>query len=657
MRLRTHHRSHPYRPPRESRQGADEGGRLYRRFLREYVHPYRWLLGAAALVVAVNSSSVYILSFYNRVVVDHVLEIRPEEPGTLVSQRPGSAGHARYLRPRGLPASGEGSRFEPGVRFRRRAPEAGRRLLLLLAAYVGTVLGLQLMMRWVMRLRVRVGRRITEQLRLELHLKILRLPLSFHKVYEPGQLLARIMSDLEVMQRQLMQTIFQTVNCLAMFFVGLAILVRQDWRLALLVLTVLPLYGALYYHAQPRLRQINRELRHTNSCLYGLTTQKMDAIRTIQSYAREGGEALSFHRLAAMYLRDTFLQVRMSGRLGLAAQALSTGMTGAVFLLGARMVLAGNLSIGNLLFINSVAATLLAPVVSATHLTVTFNFLFVIMQRVTAILDQPLEMQDQQDADNFPVPLRKDIALRQVSFRYPIKDLQRDVIQEVSLSVPAGTSLCIMGPSGSGKSTVLYLLARLYEANQGLITYDGVPVARLRATDLRDHVGLVPQEAQIFSGTVRENIGYGRPEAEPCDIIAAARAAEIHDFIMTMPVQYETMLGEKGVSLSGGQRQRLSLARALLTSPEVLLLDDCTSALDAHTERRIQETLMQVLTEKTAVVVSQRASMAMRCDRIAILTAGRITELGTHAELLAAGGYYARLFRQQTADGTEESTV
>jgi len=310
------------------------------------------------------------------------------------------------------------------------------------------------------------------------------------------------------------------------------------------------------------------------------------------------------------------------------------------------LVLQGQLTLGQMLFAQGAAASLFGPVLQISFLNVTLTNLLVSLRRLADIFDEPLEIDDRPNAVPFPAPLRHGLSLRHVRFRFP--GAADPILQDISLDVPAGGWLCIMGASGTGKTTLLHLLARLHEPESGEILVDGLPLANLRIDSLRQHLALVPQEARIFSGTVRDNICYGLPGASPTQIMAAARASEFHDFIMTLKVQYETLLGEKGVSLSGGQKQRLSLARALLTNPDLLLLDDCTSALDAETEAKIQETLARILSGKTAVIVSQRISMARRCHRIAVLQDGLVAEYGTHAELVARGGFYARLHAQQT---------
>ncbi|MCF7838912.1 MAG: ABC transporter ATP-binding protein/permease, partial [Candidatus Marinimicrobia bacterium] len=607
-------------------------------------------LGACIVAVCLHACSGYILTFYTRIVVDHVLEVRPQQAGPAApTERPGGDGQGRTLRPSATPDAGAGRRLEPDRPLFRRAPEAGRRLLILFLVYVATILFLDFITRRAQQARIRIGRHITGRLRNDVHHQVLKLSLAYHRIFTPGRLLSRIISDIEVVQQQMMASIFTGANCLCMIAVGLGILFATEWRIALVALVVLPVYAMLHRRMRPELREINRELRHTNSCLYALAAQKLDAIRAIQAHAREPYEVLNFHRLAACFLRDAVAQNRCAGRLSRAAEIVSSIGTTVIFLMGAHWVLAGEMSLGVMLFLYGTTATLFAPVLQLTQLSVIFNNLFIVLHRIVEVLDEPPSIIEHPQAQPFPAPLRQGITLTQVSFRYPTSAPDAPpALNALDLQVNAGEWLCVMGPSGSGKTTLLYLLSRLYEPLAGTVHYDQLPLPRIQSDSLRRYVGLVPQEAQIFSGTVRDNICYGFPEAEPAAIVAAARAAELHDFIMQMPVKYEALLGEKGVSLSGGQRQRLSLARTLLTNPNVLLLDDCTSALDAETERRIQETLARVLAGKTAVIVSQRVSMARRCDRICVLEQGRITEIGTPTELLNADGFYARLHRQQT---------
>ncbi|MBN2450590.1 MAG: ABC transporter ATP-binding protein, partial [Lentisphaeria bacterium] len=440
------------------------------------------------------------------------------------------------------------------------------------------------------------------------------------------------------------------VRCLSMLVAGIVILLYANWRMSIVALVVTPLYAWVYHITEPHVKRLSKELRHTNSCMYGLTAQKIDAMKAIQAYGREHHEELNFHRVCACFLRDALLQQRYSARMGRSATVISGLSDAAIFILGCHWVLQGQMSLGRMLFVRNTTMNLFHPVLEITQLGVIFSSMQVTLGRITDILDRPLEIVDAPDAVDFPRPVRKGIELRHVSFTYPAgpDDVPEPVLRDISLVIPAGTWLCIMGPSGCGKTTLLYLLSRLYEPQRGAISIDDIPLGRIRMTSLRAALGVVPQEAQIFGGTMRDNICYGRPDAEPSQIMAAAKAAQLHDFIMTMKVQYETIVGQKGTSLSGGQRQRLSLARALLTDPEVLILDDCTSALDAETEQRIQETLASVLRGKTAVIVSQRVSMAKRCHRICTLEDGVVGEYGTHEELLRAAGFYSRLHAQQT---------
>ena len=652
--MKIHHRNYAFRSPYVEKDRTVGKTDLLFRFLRTYVSPYKWSVMLCAVLAALDwSGSFFLIAYYSRVVVDSILVIQPalEAPATMprgrYTTRPrisrGDLKSSASSRPR----ESMGRRIDRGIQVSPRPPDAGRRLWFIFILYIVTLVVGNILNRLAWRQRITIGKCIIARLREDVHEKVLQLPLAYHAAHTPGRLQARILWDVNAVQDQLLNLIIGSTSKVFMILVGFFLMFVIEWRMALIALGFIPFYVLIYRVARPYLHRVNIELSQTNSCLYGLVSQKLDAIKMIQAYGREGREYLMFHRLAACFFRDARFQIRLGAASGQLAKLLSAlGTSGAIFLYGVYQVLQGGMSLGQMLFAYGTAATLFAPVLSLSSLNVMMSNLLVSLNRLTNIMDEPMRIKEAPNAVEFPSPLRSGLTVNHLQFQFDAES--EPVLQEVSINIPAGSSFCIMGASGSGKSTLLSLLARLYDADSGEILIDGVPLKKIKMAALRRHIALVPQEAQILSGTVRDNICYGYSNAHAEDIMAAARKAEFHDFVMTLPVQYETLLGEKGTSLSGGQRQRLALARALLTRPEVLLLDDCTSALDAETERRIQQTLTSALAGKTAVIVSQRISMAQRCHRICVLDNGIITEEGTHAELLTQGGFYAHLHAQQT---------
>lgn len=647
--MRRDHHDIPYRPPLEQdRWAGGLGWQPVIRFLRRYLKPHRKPILICIFLLSINACSGYLLAYYSRIVVDRILVVQTMRPAIAPSPTLLSVVNTSENRPAPARQPSQGSVSERSrVRFASPRPAgAGRALLGMFLVFITTLAGLNMAARMAIRLRINISREITRSLRDDLHRKVLSLSKAYHERHPPGRLLARILSDVDAMRQQLMQTITQGGHQIVMVVVGILLLLTIDARMTLAFVLVLLPYVSLVRFFQQRMIPIHRETRHTNSCMYGYTAQKIDAVRAIFAYGREAHERLIFRRLSHSMFRDVIAHGRYGAALNLCGAIITSSATLGLFLAGSGMVIGRDITLGEMLFAYSVTATLFAPVIGLTQMSATASSLLVLAQRLIQILEEPIEVKEIPGAVPFPVPLKDGIGLRNVRFAYNAGS--DAALRGVSLDIPVGKWLCIMGPSGSGKSTLLHLLSRLYDPQAGQLSVDGIPLVKISFDSLRRHMALIPQEAQIFTGTVRDNITYGDPDATPTMIMDAAKAAECHDFIMDMPIQYESIVSERGTTLSGGQRQRISIARALLTKPEVLLLDDVTSALDAETERRIQETLAHLMLGKTAVVVSQRVSMAMRCHRICILTGGVITEDGTHAELMERNGYYARLVQQQT---------
>lgn len=642
--MKTHHRNIRFRPPRRDYESAAGRVNLYFRFLREYVWPHGRLLAIIAIYWVVNAWTPFLLAWYGRLVVDSILVVNTTAEAAGDAVHDGSRVRADHMPEKPVPPGGPVRDRGPALTVR---PAGAMQMLgLLFAAYMVTLLVSNLGARIEARVRIRIARKMTARLREDIHNKVMSLPLAYHQSHAPGRLMARILSDVGEVQDQLYMTFLSFLGVFTVIATGVVLLFVIDWRFGTIVLVTLPFYLMAYRRSRRILNEVNAELRHTNSCMYSLASQKLDGIRAIQSYGRERHEDLNFHRLSACFFRDTMLQQNTAAGLGALCTVIATLGTGALFLFGTTRVMAGEMTLGTLMFASGVVSLLFGPVTELSQINVTFSKLLVVLQRLVHVLDEKETIGEVSDALEFPAPLKRGLTLLNVHFRF--EQQTEPVLEDVTLHIPAGTWMCVMGPSGCGKSALLHLLSRLYEPMTGEILYDHVPLGRIRLQSLHRRVVLVPQEPQIFGGTIRDNICYGNPDASPDEIMAAARAAEIHDTIMELPVKYETLIGEKGMTLSGGQRQRITLARALLTQPDVLLLDDCMSALDTETERRIQATLVNVLKGRTAVIVSQRVSMAMRCQKICVLDDGVIVETGPHDELINRGGFYSRLHRQQT---------
>jgi ATP-binding cassette subfamily B protein len=320
-------------------------------------------------------------------------------------------------------------------------------------------------------------------------------------------------------------------------------------------------------------------------------------------------------------------------------------------LLAARDVVAGTLTIGGFVMINAILMQLYLPLNFMGMVYREIKQGLIDIETMFALLHEPAEITDRPGAKPLRVT-KGEIRFENVSFAY---DPERQILKDVSFEVPAGKMVAIVGPSGAGKSTISRILFRFYELTSGRVLIDGQDIRDVTQASLRAAIGMVPQDTVLFNDTIFYNIRYGRPEASDAQVREAARLAQIHDFIMTLPQGYDSLVGERGLKLSGGEKQRVAIARTILKSPPILMLDEATSALDSHTEKDIQDALERVARERTSLVIAHRLSTVVHADNIIVLDHGAIVEQGTHVELLARGGLYASLWaRQREADQARE---
>jgi subfamily B ATP-binding cassette protein MsbA len=371
-------------------------------------------------------------------------------------------------------------------------------------------------------------------------------------------------------------------------------------------------------------------------------------IRTVQSFVQEPAERRRFGTRLARVVEQAIARARVRGVFFAAITFATFGAVVFVLWQGGLLVLEGRLTAGTLIAFLLYTVSIAAAVGALASFFSSYQESVGAAERVFQLLETPSGIADPPDPVPLPRPLRGSVALRDVSFRYhPGAAL---ALEGVDLEVAPGETVALVGPSGAGKTTLVSLLPRFWDPVEGAVLLDGVDVRSLRLAELRGAIGIVPQEPALFSGTIRENIAYARPDASGDDVRAAAAAAHAAEFIERLPQGWDTVVGERGVKLSGGQRQRIAIARALLKDPAVLVLDEATSSLDNESERLIEDAMERLLEGRTTIIIAHRLSTVRRANRILVLDGGRIVEEGTHGDLLALGGLYARLHQKQFRD-------
>ena len=423
------------------------------------------------------------------------------------------------------------------------------------------------------------------------------------------------------------------------------------WIYVLVVLATVGLYVAFTFGASERRIAIRRDMNDSDTEAHAKAVDSLLNYETVKYFGNEAHEGRRFDSSMARYEQAAIRTYTSLGVLNTGQAVIFTVGTVVCMLLAARDVASGALTIGGFVMINAILMQLYLPLNFMGMVYREIKQGLIDIETMFALLHEPPEIVDRLGAKPLRVT-KGEIKFENVSFAY---DPERQILKHVSFEVPPGRMVAIVGPSGAGKSTISRILFRFYEVSGGRVLIDGQNISDVTQSSLRAAIGMVPQDTVLFNDTIFYNIRYGRPEASDREVREAAKLAQVHDFIMTLPQGYDSLVGERGLKLSGGEKQRVAIARTILKSPPILMLDEATSALDSHTEKEIQDALERVARERTSLVIAHRLSTVVHADDIIVLDHGEIVEQGTHQELLARGGIYASLWtRQREADQARE---
>jgi ATP-binding cassette subfamily B protein len=486
------------------------------------------------------------------------------------------------------------------------------------------------------------SRDIEYDLRNDLFANLERQSASFFHTHRTGDIMARTTNDLNAVRQLLGPAIMYSANTIVFTAAALPFMIHISPKLTLYAFVPLPIASVLVQYFGARIHRRFERIQAMFSDISAKAQENFSGARLIRAFVQEEAEIASFETANQEYIKRSLYLVRLMAMLWPTLEFVLGLSLMITLLVGGHEVVAHRISVGQFTAFIVYMVQLTWPMIAVGWVVNLFQRGTASVVRIDELLKQKPSIADEPNAVD--TPITGDIEFRNLTFAYPNAP---DVLHNINLRIPAGTSLAIVGPTGSGKSTLVNLIPRLHDASPGSVLIDGQPIRHFTLDELRKSIGFVPQETFLFSETIRKNIAFGRPNATMQEVEDAASIAHISTEILEFPKGFETMVGERGVTLSGGQKQRTSIARAVIRDPRILILDDALASVDTYTEERILRGLRQGMETRTTVFISHRISTARNADQIAVLVSGRIAEQGTHDELIARNGYYTSLFEKQ----------